>query len=383
MDQDQSKSISLDEFVAYFCGHDSASSGSGAKAAREDDSWITAADTEEMIVEMVNTMMKEASAQVEVLVGELAPTEVESIASKRPGDGVGRDLQELQGRRALQNVIAGAIEGPACESDAHAEHLEERFYADEEAEVLQLSPVIETPPEFGAAFLGANEVRVRAQLQDAADRLDEHANEGCHSSKGLQISRPTTGASDQAHHSLLRQAGASGTSRPSTGMASITSHHSGEQLRVSRPTTGSGSVRRSRPATSKAKDMQYSRPSTSGGPVQLSRPGTSGSGFAFAPGSHAMANRIRTPDGFGPRSRSAASGMTVTTTALISQLSMMEQCACLDIEQSFGAQGLDISRPGTQGSIPRTPGGNVMFKTQGLQEDPLFKTPSGTPSQSR
>lgn len=286
MDRDHSKNISFDEFVAYFCEHERVASAGQANKARNDDSWVEVGDAGEIIAEMVDEMMKEAYAQVEVLVGEMMLTEEDMASRRRSAYVAEHDIQGLRG------------ESPV-----------ERFYADEEAEVLQLSPVIETPPEPDSGFHIANDSRIRSQLEDAADRLDGQADDGDPPSKDLQTSRPSTSASsDLQRHHLFRQGGAPGLSRPSTGMAS---HYSGEAPILSRPTTGSGSNRRSRPTTSKTKDLQLSRPGTSDRPVQVSRPTTSGSSFARAPGGHTISNRLSTPEGLGPRSRSAASGMTV------------------------------------------------------------------------
>jgi len=383
MDQDQSKNISLDEFVAYFQARQS----SAIRNRASERTMSAATDFEGLITEMVDTMLQEARTQIEVLVEGIASPEEEETSEAEDRSHLA-DMAKVEfpndGREIAIGDTDRARDGNVGQSD-------ERFYANEEAEVLQLSPVLETPPE--PQVEPEDLSIVIAQLQDVAERLDEHAkDDGIDSSKGLEVARPPTGASsDHQTRSHLR---ATSTSRPGTGFAS---NHSGEQPGFSRPTTGSGSIRRSRPATSKAKDVQFSRPSTSGA-LHISRPGTSGSGLAPPrgrvmamdgdddSGSQAHVMRLGTPDGFGPRSKSAASsgiGMTVSCPPFGKWCVWHIAMAPFGNNKASSAQGLDLSRPGTQGSIPRTPGGNVLMKTQGLQNDPFFKSPAGTPSQSR
>ena len=160
-------------------------------------------------------------------------------------------------------------------------------------------------------------------------------------------------------HERPKSKGSVRLSRPATSGGSALS--AGPS--ASRPTTGSGSNLAS---ASPAGTKMVSRPGTSGGIGVSSRPNTtSGLGIPRTDntslGVVGLGSRPGTSGGHGQGSRPGTSGG----------------------QGPLSAGLLDLSRPTTVGSVPRTPGGNVMMIPQDMHSIPAFKSPSVTPSQSR
>ena len=210
--------------------------------------------------------------------------------------------------------------------------------SDEQQDAAQLSPVLESPVmqylRDGRARDARYSSKGRETLESASEKLDgARTNADMRTLKEpFDSLRPTTGGDPPINRTRSRD-GHVGLSRPTTGSES---RHSGS--------------------------MHASRPTTSG-PLTLSRPNTSG---GFLTPVMAMLARS-TEDNISAYSLHAASTPT----------------SPYPLHPASGLAPLDISRPTTVGSVPRTPGGNVMMNPQGFQSLPSFKSPSGTPSQSR
>ena len=224
-----------------------------------------------------------------------------------------------------------------------------------------------TSPLMGKAWRdGRAPSGVSSALKHAAAKLDDtqyESDTASESAGGESLLRYNVVGEDQpmskGDNDQPKSKGSVRVSRPATSGGSVLS-----AAASSRPTTGSGSgLASGSPLGAKT----LSRPGTSSVVGVGSRPNTnSGLGIARADmtsfgGVGLSGSRPDTSGGLGLGSRPGTSGG-------LGQL---------------GVGLLDLSRPTTVGSVPRTPGGNVIMNPQGVNNIPTFKSPAGTPSQSR